>query len=50
MLFRSKGMGGNYILYAVYVEAGKKPLTDEGLNDEGYVRSNLLIREFFLAN
>jgi hypothetical protein len=44
-----EGMGGNYTLYAVYVEEGKKLVTDEGL-DEHYIHSNLVIRAFFLAN
>lgn len=45
-----EGIGGNYTLYAVYVEEGKKPLTDDGAYDGRYNRSNLVIREFVLAN
>jgi hypothetical protein len=45
-----KNIGGSYTLYAVYVEEGKKPLTDEGAYDGRYNRSNLVNQGFFLAN
>ncbi len=40
-----EGMGGDYTLYAVYVEEGENPVTN-GFSH----RSNLVIRQIFLAN
>jgi hypothetical protein len=45
-----EGMGGDYTLFAVYVEEAKKPVTNNGEFNEGYVRSNMVIQEFVLAN
>jgi len=38
-------MGGDYTLYAAYVKEGENPVTS-GFS----IRSNLLIRQIFLAN
>jgi hypothetical protein len=49
-----EGIGGNYTLYAVYVEEGEKPVTnikyERNEENKGYDRSNLVIRPFFLVN
>jgi hypothetical protein len=43
-----EGIGGNYTLFAVYVEEGKKPVNDKGL-DEKLFRSNFVKEEIVLA-
>jgi hypothetical protein len=40
-----EGMGGDYTLYAAYVQEGENPVTN-GLS----IRSNLAIRQIVLAN
>jgi hypothetical protein len=45
-----EGIGGKYTLYAVYVEENKQPVTNKFEENKDYYRSELVIREIFLAN